>query len=120
MVWTLLAITARGVLAMAHIIDFRDGGFSQEEIKLLEKLGAEFFLDELQLPENHPCAILPVDASLLDLMTPPLCPWCREMMDSQQENDRSGNHIIFHTCPACGGVEKAVRYKPQEKESEPD
>lgn len=97
---------------MAVIIEVAER-FSEEERNRLELVGAEEFGGgQISLPIGFTAFQLHVNASLVDMMTPPLCFNCTGKMERTLTDDE--RWLVVHLCPSCGAREEARRYYPGE------
>jgi hypothetical protein len=96
---------------MAYILDISTE-WTDEELKQLELVGASKIEGAIMIPEDTTGYLVSLQASLLDLMTPPLCPWCSTLMNEPVYKDGG----LVSICPGCGGREVSYRYPPGESE----
>lgn len=101
---------------MAVIIEVAES-FSDEERRRLGLVGAEEFGGgQINLPIGFTAFQLHVNASLVDMMTPPLCFNCGGKMERIENSAVK----VVHRCLDCGAVEEARRYYPEEGQDAAD
>jgi len=97
---------------MAYILDISTE-WTDEELKQLELIGASKIEGAIMVPGDTTGYLVSLQASLLKLMTPPLCFNCGQRMKRLESPSLCGIQCLTHVCPACFATERCERILPE-------